>query len=61
MGHTFLKKHEYILDCAIYQKTAHGISTENGIEMADYSLLSLPLYLVEALPKVLNEIRKQAP
>jgi hypothetical protein len=41
------------------QKTAHGISTENGIETAGFSLLSLPLYLVEALPKVLNDIREQ--
>ncbi|MFO7913636.1 MAG: ATP-binding protein [Desulfotignum sp.] len=41
------------------QKIAHRISTENGIETAGYTLLSLPLYLVEALPKVLNEIREQ--
>ena len=42
------------------QKTAHRISTGNGIETAGFSLLSLPLYLVEALPKVLDEIREQA-
>lgn len=32
-------------------------STTKGIESANYKLLSLPLYLVEALPKILNEIR----
>jgi predicted AAA+ superfamily ATPase len=43
------------------QKTAHRINTGTGIETAGFSLLSLPLYLVEALPKVLNEIREQTP
>jgi uncharacterized protein len=41
------------------QKTAHRITTEKGVETAGYTLLSLPLYLVEALPNVLNEIREQ--
>ena len=39
------------------QDISHQISTGNGIESANYKLLSLPLYLVETLPKVLNEIR----
>ncbi|MGM0395351.1 MAG: ATP-binding protein [Thermodesulfobacteriota bacterium] len=41
------------------QKIVHRISTETGIESADYSLLSLPLYLVEALPEILNKLREQ--
>ena len=39
------------------QDISHQISTTKGIESANYKLLSLPLYLVEALPKILNEIR----
>ncbi len=41
------------------QDVSHQISTGNGIEFANYKLLSLPLYLVEALPEVLDEIRTQ--
>ncbi len=39
------------------QDISHRINTAKGVESADYKLLSLPLYLVEALPKVLDEIR----
>jgi predicted AAA+ superfamily ATPase len=39
------------------QDISHRISTAKGIESANYKLLSLPLYLVEALPKILDEIR----
>ncbi|MFH2059876.1 MAG: ATP-binding protein [Pseudomonadota bacterium] len=39
------------------QDISHQISTNNGIVPANYKLLSLPLYLVEMLPNVLNEIR----
>jgi len=39
------------------QDVSHQISTNKGIVQANYKLLSLPLYLVEALPDVLNEIR----
>ncbi len=39
------------------QDISHRISTVKGIESANYKLLSLPLYLVEALPKILDEIR----
>lgn len=39
------------------QDISHRINTAKGVEVADYKLLSLPLYLVEALPKVLDEIR----
>ncbi len=39
------------------QDISHQISTSTGIETAKYKLISLPLYLVEALPKVLDEIR----
>jgi len=39
------------------QDISHQISTAKGIESASYKLLSLPLYLIEALPKVLDEIR----
>lgn len=39
------------------QDISHQLSTGNGIEFANYKLLSLPLYLVETLPKILNEIR----
>ena len=42
------------------QDVSHQISTRNGTKSANYKLLSLPLYLVEALPDVLNEIRTQA-
>lgn len=41
------------------QDVSHQISTGNEVEFANYKLLSLPLYLVEALPDVLNEIRTQ--
>ncbi len=43
------------------QKITHKITTETGIKTADYTLVSLPLYLVEALPQVLMELRTQAP
>ncbi len=39
------------------QDISHQISTAKGIESANYKLLSLPLYLIEALPKILDEIR----
>ena len=39
------------------QEISHSISTAKGIKRANYKLLSLPLYLAEALPKVLDEIR----
>ncbi len=39
------------------QDIPHQISTAKGIESANYKLLSLPLYLIEALPKILDEIR----
>ena len=39
------------------QEISHQISTPNGIEKADYKLVSLPLYLVDALPRVIDEIR----
>lgn len=39
------------------QEISHRISTAKGIKRANYKLLSLPLYLAEALPKVLDEIR----
>ena len=39
------------------QKISHQISTSKGIEPANYTLISLPLYLVEALPGVIDEIR----
>lgn len=39
------------------QDISHKINTGKGIEPVDYKLLSLPLYLVEALPKILDEIR----
>lgn len=39
------------------QDVSHQISTTTGIKAANFKLLSLPLYLVEALPKILNEIR----
>ncbi len=42
------------------QDVSHQISTRNGIESANYKLLSLPLYLVEALPDALNDIRTQS-
>ncbi len=41
------------------QDVSHQISTNNGTESANYKLLSLPLYLVEALPDIFNEIRTQ--
>lgn len=41
------------------QNVSHKTSTRNGTESANYKLLSLPLYLVEALPDVVNEIRTQ--
>jgi len=41
------------------QDVSHQISTNKGIVNANYKLLSLPLYLVEALPDILNEIRAQ--
>jgi predicted AAA+ superfamily ATPase len=41
------------------QDVSHQISTNKGIVNANYKLLSLPLYLVEALPDILNEIRSQ--
>ena len=41
------------------QEVSHQISTGNGMKFANYKLLSLPLYLVEALPNVLDEIRTQ--
>jgi predicted AAA+ superfamily ATPase len=40
-----------------FQDISHQISTSNGIETAHYKLLSLPLYLVDTLPKIINEIR----
>lgn len=39
------------------QDIEHKISTANGVETVRFKLLSLPLYLVEALPKALDEIR----
>ena len=39
------------------QDISHQLNTGNGIESVNYKLLSLPLYLVETLPKILNEIR----
>jgi len=39
------------------QDISHQINTGNGIEAVNYKLLSLPLYLVEMLPKILKEIR----
>jgi hypothetical protein len=39
------------------QDISHQISAAKGIKSARYKLLSLPLYLVEALPEILDEIR----
>ncbi|OGR10265.1 MAG: AAA+ family ATPase [Desulfobacula sp. GWF2_41_7] len=41
------------------QVVSHQTGTSNEIVPAHYTLLSLPLYLVETLPNVLNEIRTQ--
>jgi uncharacterized protein len=35
----------------------HSARTNDGSTMVSYTLLSLPLYLVEALPRLLDEIR----
>jgi len=40
-----------------FQDISHQISTPSGIKSANYRLLSLPLYLVEALPGIIDEIR----
>ncbi len=40
-----------------FQDISHQISTPKGIKSANYRLLSLPLYLVEALPRIIAEIR----
>lgn len=39
------------------QDISHQISTSNGVDSANYRLLSLPLYLVEALHRIIDEIR----
>lgn len=36
---------------------SHQISTATGIESARFSLLSLPLYLVESLPQAITDVR----
>jgi hypothetical protein len=45
------------LNPANIQDVSHKINSGNGIKHADYKLLSLPLYLVEKLSDVLNELR----
>lgn len=39
------------------QDISHQINTSNGVKSANCKLLSLPLYLVEALPRIIDEIR----
>ena len=39
------------------QDVSHQISTPDGTRPANYRLLSLPLYLVEQLPRIIDEIR----
>jgi len=41
------------------QDISHRVSTAKQIESANCKLISLPLYLVEALPNVLDEIRNK--
>jgi hypothetical protein len=43
------------------QDVSHQINSESRIEHANYKLLSLPLYLAEKLPDILNEIRAGLP
>jgi hypothetical protein len=45
------------LNPANIQDVSHQINSGSIIEHANYKLLSLPFYLVEKLPDILNEIR----
>lgn len=43
------------------QQLTHAVRTAAGSQSVSYTLLSLPLYMVEELPRILDEIRKSKP
>lgn len=43
------------------QQLTHAVRTASGSQPVSYTLLSLPLYMVEELPRILDEIRKSKP
>jgi hypothetical protein len=53
------KQREYMFIGGMPEALQVWCKTGSVSEAAGYTLLSLPLYLVEALPKVLNDIREQ--
>jgi hypothetical protein len=43
------------------QQLTHAVRTAAGSQSVSYTLLSLPLYMVEELPRIVDEIRKSKP